>query len=583
MLCEVGEGREWTEVMADSSSITQQREVLRGVEPVSRNNSSRRINDDKEDQQNQQQQPERKRRSGFMNLMNFMTKYNFSRRDQKRKAVFDLGDSVTAADIVRLEKQVRSQNENKTIELIESFITKCRYIIAIAMWIILGSIFYAYHDDMEWSLGVYQSLSIGFSMGWNLPPDVVANHDSNYRTFISKFFTFLHNIIGVMFAGLAVIYIANDLLNQKKDWILQSDATKKIEEKSKRSWLWGNVVAYFTYHLPKIRFLIVFLIVAIGGTLWSYYSFQHTDDWTFPSACAFSFSTLSSAGYRTIPDSAESFQFIICAVYAAIGVPLMTISLGLFIGRLFFDHDNVTLFEKMAEDVTPQEIETMRIFCNKQEENQIDNLEFSILIALRIGAVTPEMIEMIKARFEVLDRNHEHRLAYDDIVVGDDGNYARRRFSRANSLLKSSFSMRQLLNLKSTSMPLPTQSPSQHKLLVEDKRASSNDSFDGGGKNKVHPDSSPGPRPRGLSFEQDGIALSRLRSYSGNGSFGYVQTRVRTDSGDETFSAWVKSSPEIMGRNSGIRKISIGGISEGSSEDGSSGVVHNMLRFLNSP
>jgi hypothetical protein len=505
--------------------------------------------------------PRTHRRSGVMNLLDFMTKYNLNRRDQKRKAVTDLSDTVSAADIARIEEQIRSQNKNLTKDFILAFVKKIRYLLAFCLWIFLGSVFYALHDDMGWSLGIYQSLSIGFSLGWSLPSDAIVKHGQT-RAVISKTFTFFHNNIGVLFSGLAVIYIANDLLNRKKHWILQSYVNKQIEASSK-SGLWGNIMAYGTHHLPKIRVFIVFCFVVTFGTLWCFFSFNHRPDWTFPSSCIFSFSTLSSAGYRTIPDSSEPFQFVICAIYAAVGVPLMTISLGLFIGRLFFNHEDVTLFEQMAEDVTPKEIETMRLFCNKQEESQIDNLEFAILIAIRIGAVTPEMIQQIKARFDILDRNHEQRLAYEDIVIGADGGSNKTpRHDRTNSFLKSSFSLRQLVALKTKSKSSSSRiSSEEHALLSTGSQANNNNNNK---ENKVFPDN-PGPHPRGLSFESNGVALSRLRSFSDDGSVDFVRTRVRTESGDETFNAWVKSSPVCGDRKRGLHRNSI--VSECSEED----------------
>mmetsp|Transcript_5182 Transcript_5182/g.8531 ORF Transcript_5182/g.8531 Transcript_5182/m.8531 type:complete len:1142 (-) Transcript_5182:178-3603(-) len=480
-----------------------------------------------------------RRRSGVQNLLDFMKRYNFTRSDQKRKAVMDLSRTVNAADIARLENQVRTQNRNVTKDIIFMVIKKIRYLLAFCIWILIGAVFYSLHDNMGWALGVYQSLNIGFSLGWALPPRAIPNHShSSAGLIISKTFTMFHNVIGVLFSGLAVIYIANDLLHRKKNWTVQRELRKRIEETTSFNWFWGNVMGCTTYHLPKIRVFIVFFIVAAGGTLWCFFSFKQHPEWKFPYACVFSFSTLSSAGYRTIPDSSEPYQFVICAIYAAIGVPLMTISLGLFIGRLFFNHDEVTLFEQMAEDVTPKEIETMKLFCNKydvlEEEHghQIDNLEFAILIALRIGAVAPEMIERIKERFDILDRNHEHRLAYEDILVDGKGGIASKpQYERTNSFLKSSFSLRQLIALKGSS----TGAPSNEHALIN------------GGKNKVHPDIVT-PRPRGLSFESNGVALCRLRSSSEDGVPDFIQSRVRTESGDEIFSAWVKASP-VIGEN----------------------------------
>ena len=524
------------------------------------------------------------RRSGIMNMLNFMEKYNLNRTDQKRQAVTDLGQTVSAADIARIEELIRSQNRNKTKDFFFAFMKKIRYLLAFCIWIFLGSVFYSLHDHMGWNLGIYQSLSIGFSLGWSLPPETIVEHSQTSRVITSKLFTLFHNFIGVLFSGLAVIYIANDLLHQQKSWILQSTVRKKIEATSKANWFWGNIIAFGTHHLPKIRVFISFFFVAAVGTLWSFFSFNHRREWDFPHSCVFSFSTLSSAGYVTIPDSSQPFQFVICAIYAAVGVPLMTISLGLFIGRLFFNPEDVTLFEQMAEDVTPQEMETMRIFCDKDEESHIDNLEFAILISLRIGAVAPEMIQQIKARFDMLDRNHQHRLAYEDILIGGGGGRGGSKSEnlgqdhRTHLFLESSFSLRQLVASKARTKSLSSKIASEHALLSTDSNENdstntntnpSNNNILNISKNKVYP-SSPGGRPRGLSFESNGVALSRLRSVSGDGSSDYIRSRVRTESGEETFNAWVKSSSPVLpdGKSCGglqMRKHSI--VSDISEED----------------
>lgn len=75
-------------------------------------------------------------------------------------------------------------------------------------------------------------------------------------------------------------------------------------------------------------------------------------------------------------------------------------------------------YAKIVEDITPQEIEFMKIFEIEDGDGTIDRNEFVILTVVRIGATPPTLIHQINQRFKELDRNHTGVLRYDDVVFG---------------------------------------------------------------------------------------------------------------------------------------------------------------------
>jgi hypothetical protein len=278
------------------------------------------------------------------------------------------------------------------------------------LWLLVGTVFYAVHDEFGWTVGLYQSVNIGWSIGWRMPftPE-------QYTGFGSKLFSLFHNTIGVMFSGIAVIYIAAELSANKDTWLTQMVKEEALEEAANTEGYWDDILAFFTLYFHKFKVVLFLFLIGIVGVLATRLFVPEYDIWM---ALEFIFSTLTGAGYMTIPDEEAKYKFVLCAIYAAFGIPLLIISMGLVMSYLFTNPDEDAVYDKIIASLTPDEIDFMKMFEIDDGNGTLDIKEFIILTAVRIGSVSPDLITTIAERFKELDRDHQKSIAYADIVSG---------------------------------------------------------------------------------------------------------------------------------------------------------------------
>jgi hypothetical protein len=101
-------------------------------------------------------------------------------------------------------------------------------VVAVILWMCVGTLFYALHDDLGWCLGFFHSLNIGWSVGWVLPPEysyMYTHEHEDSDSEVSTVFSMVHTLVGVLFSGIVVVYIAKELGSGHKGWVLQMAGT----------------------------------------------------------------------------------------------------------------------------------------------------------------------------------------------------------------------------------------------------------------------------------------------------------------------------------------------------------------------
>mmetsp|Transcript_13021 Transcript_13021/g.24020 ORF Transcript_13021/g.24020 Transcript_13021/m.24020 type:complete len:1166 (-) Transcript_13021:2023-5520(-) len=406
------------------------------------------------------------RRSGIMDLMDFMRRNRLQRQHHHRKVV-DLTTSVNAAEMAALERGAASSDGIPTeagVGLLGSWrrcgraacslsgrqLQAAMTLAAWVLWLFLGAVFYALHDNLGWQLGFFHSLNIGWSAGWVLPPDKAYEQDP-----LSTAFSLLHTLIGVLFSGFAVLYIAKELGSGHKGRALQVTGGGATDVPSgqqpagllQRWWAWGRG------HLPRAKVHTLFAAWSLLGFSWHALAFHRG----LPRSADFAVSTLTGAGYRGVPANASSFQFVLTALYAAAAIPLMRISEGLLIAELLLGSNHKTLCARIVEDISDAEVDIMNDFCAQytganattaasKEQDHLELAEFTVLLALRVGAVSLDTVCRIKQRFQALDRRHEQRLSYEDVACGGEAQRVSER--RQQDLVESSYSIRSLMMVR---------------------------------------------------------------------------------------------------------------------------------------
>jgi hypothetical protein len=187
------------------------------------------------------------------------------------------------------------------------------------MWILLGALFYGFYDNFPWAQALYMSVNVGWSMGWVMEWEYE-------RTIVNTLFSLVHTSIGVIFIGIAVIYIANEVGKNKDDWIMQMMKKKDLALAAETEGYKDDVIAFFTFYLPKLKIFIAFILWFIVGVVWYVITLpSSTNAWVL---LDFVLSVLSGGGYLAIKTNSNRAQYLVTSVYTTIGVPLMSIALG---------------------------------------------------------------------------------------------------------------------------------------------------------------------------------------------------------------------------------------------------------------
>lgn len=222
------------------------------------------------------------------------------------------------------------------------------------LWVISGTMFYALYDEFGWAKGLLMSVNVGWSIGWSLPSE-----PSQYYSPVSKVFTIFHATVGAIFLGVAVLFMARDLMGNNDTWIIMSTKRDEIENAEMDNSWWHHLKALWRYYMSKLRVARYSVLWIAFGCFW--YSFYHDFD-TFFGVLDFLASTLCAGGYMSLPLDATSLQYVVTALYATIGIPLIKVSLGLVLSLILRKSEDKLVYEKMVAPVTSHEQEFMEAF-----------------------------------------------------------------------------------------------------------------------------------------------------------------------------------------------------------------------------
>lgn len=262
------------------------------------------------------------RRSGIMSVMDFVRRHGLLRQFHHRKVV-DLTQSVNAAEMSEIERSVKNKKKSLLSNLCG---LRGRSVVPLVMWllwILVGTLFYSYCDGLGWAFGFFQSINIGWSVGWVLPP-----HHAYEANTLSTIFSLLHTIVGMLFLSLGVLFIASELGSGNRGEALQRGTQGQTKASSTGKDRIAECQASLQKVLPKIKLNIFFMGWFIVGCGWFWISFQAG----FLSSSDYTLSTVAGAGYKGIPEDSRRYQYVFSAFFAAIAIPLTRISEGWFVG-----------------------------------------------------------------------------------------------------------------------------------------------------------------------------------------------------------------------------------------------------------
>jgi hypothetical protein len=170
------------------------------------------------------------------------------------------------------------------------------------------------------SLGFYTSVNIGWSIGWTNPKETPEHYMSE-----TKLFSAVHTSIGVMFVGITVMYMARKMTENKENWMSEVLRQQQLDVAAATEGYADDIAALFTYYMPKYKAIVMFVLLVVGGFI---FIWGVVEDFDRTHAIDFVLSTLSGAGYLSIPLDSPKWLYVSVGLFTAVGVPITAIAVG---------------------------------------------------------------------------------------------------------------------------------------------------------------------------------------------------------------------------------------------------------------
>lgn len=103
-------------------------------------------------------------------------------------------------------------------------------------------------------------------------------------------------------------------------------------------------------------------------------------------------------------------------VFAATGIPLMALAMANIASMVITVGDPDEAEKIIAAKVTCEELHMMQKFDLDDGDGEISRAEYILLCAVRLGALSPELIDKINDRFKKLDKSGDGALSYAEIL-----------------------------------------------------------------------------------------------------------------------------------------------------------------------
>ena len=276
-----------------------------------------------------------------------------------------------------------------------------------AMWMAMGTMFYSLNNGYDVGQAFYMSVNVGYSIGWGYPADPSHN---------SKIFSVIYVLIGSSAISAALGMFANHIVADRDSWYEDAIQLAEFKKTLATGSTFHKIYAWIEYNWLQLKPLLYFLGFVLGATIWSMYYIK----WPFIDGLYFAISSMSTGGLWAIPADAPDWQYGFVGAFAAIGCPLMALAMATAASFFIETEDPEETTKKILSPVTMEEIEMMHKFGLENGDGEVDKAEYIILCMVRIGAVTPPLVEEIITRFKSLDHSNDGALSYAELMQEHD-------------------------------------------------------------------------------------------------------------------------------------------------------------------
>ena len=293
--------------------------------------------------------------------------------------------------VVSAKKRIDEHKEQNTF----AFLQKRAPLISYLLWMTCGTLFYRFHEGYPFYVALYQSTSIGWAIGWDLPVEVT-DTDVNMGTIYSCF----HNLIGVLFVGVIVTYIEIAVSKTTDNWVVEMTKRQNITYVAPTTPA-KRITRWIKLHKDRL----VIYAVCSGSCLLCILFGYLTNSYSFAESCDMALSTLSCGGYQGMPLEAGQGPFIFLAIFTNVAVPVFLVAAGTMASIMMTAQDEESFYKKIASPITDTELEYMQYFGIENGDGVLDKKEFLSLIMIRIANVKPQHVLKIHEHYRKLTQN----------------------------------------------------------------------------------------------------------------------------------------------------------------------------------
>lgn len=166
------------------------------------------------------------------------------------------------------------------------------------------------------------------------------------------------------------------------------------------------------FYGPRVIIHVALMVFIICGVVLAVADF----DYPFLDSLYFSVSTLAGGGLKGIPEDAESWQYAVVGIFILFGVPVTAVSLSIlvqYLSNIMSRHENLDNVLHMP--ISEKELTTLVDSGIENADGFIDMSEYTVLILLRIGAISPDLITVVNEWFDDVDSDDCDEVSLEQI------------------------------------------------------------------------------------------------------------------------------------------------------------------------
>lgn len=260
--------------------------------------------------------------------------------------------------------------------------------VAWLVWMVVGVVFYKFHYDCSWELAIYNTVSIGYNVGWGWPFE---KNDG------AKVFSAFYLLIGEAAATSAIQYFCQRAVANKNNWIKNSLEKKETQsEVSSQKWR-----AHFVLYKSRYAVFAFWISLNFAAAIWS----CAVLGWSAAQGFYFAISVFGTGGLWPIPPDSDDSVFLGVALFEIFGIPFTGVIMGI-IGEmvLSFFQNRGEVDEIVHAPVCEEEIAVFSRLGLENGDGVLSRGEYIILCAVRLGMLNPDLAIHMRKHYEELGR-----------------------------------------------------------------------------------------------------------------------------------------------------------------------------------